>query len=96
VSAAQIHGLQQRVAGRGQRPPTRVSISPGVGDQVGRHEFVQGDLDGGRPDGPAVVGECGGELAGGLRAARPECFEDADGGAPQLAGGSASLASAAW
>jgi hypothetical protein len=69
VGAVQIHGLQQRVADPGQRTPTLLTIPVRVGDQFGGHEFAQGDLDSGWPDGPAVVGECSGELVGGLPAA---------------------------
>ena len=64
VGAVQIHGLHQRVAGRGQRPPTLLTILVRVGDQVGGQQLAQGDLDRGWPDGPAVLGECGGELVG--------------------------------
>jgi hypothetical protein len=92
----QIHGLKQRVAGRGQRPPPRLTVLTGACDQLGRHELVQGDLDRGWPDGPAVVGECGGELVGGLWAASSERLEDAGGGGPQLAGGVGQLGRAAW
>ena len=53
----QIHGLQQRVAGRGQRTPTLLTIPVRVGHQLGGHQLAQGDLDGGWPDGPATVGE---------------------------------------
>ena len=54
VGAAQIHGLQQRVAGPGQRPPPLLTVLTGAGDQLGRDEFVQGDLDRGWPNRPAV------------------------------------------
>jgi hypothetical protein len=63
VGAVQIHGLQQRVAGRGQRPPTLLTIPVRVGHQLGGHEFAHGDLDRGWPNGPAVLGECGGAFA---------------------------------
>jgi hypothetical protein len=87
VGAMQIHGLQQRVAGRGQRPPTLLTVLTSAGDQLGRDEFAQGDLDRGWPDGPTVVGECGGELVKGLRTASSERLEDAGGGGPQVANG---------
>jgi homeodomain-containing protein/DDE superfamily endonuclease len=45
VGATQIHGLQQRIAGRGQRPPTLLTILAGAGDEIGSDELVQGDLD---------------------------------------------------
>jgi hypothetical protein len=87
VSAMQIHGLQQRVEGRGQRTPTLLTIPVHVSHQLGGHKFTQGDLDRGWPNRPAVLGECGGELVGSLRAASSERLEDAGGGRPQLARG---------
>jgi hypothetical protein len=96
VGAVQIHGLQQRVAGRGQRPPTLLTVLTSAGDQLGRDEFVQCDLDRGWPNRPAVLGECGGELVGGLPAASSEHLEDAGRGRPQLARGVGQLGSAAW
>jgi len=48
-------------------------------DQLGRQELVQGDLDGGWPNGPSVGGQRGGELVTGLRAASSERLEDAGG-----------------
>ena len=85
VGAVQIHGLQQRVTGRGQRPPTLLTVLTGAGDQLGRDEFAQGDLDRGWPDSPAVLGECGGELVGGLPAASSEHLAHPGRGRPQLA-----------
>jgi hypothetical protein len=67
VGAAQVHGLQQRVAGPGQRPPPLLTVLTSAGDQLGRDEFAQGDLEDGWPNRPAAVGECGGELVDGLR-----------------------------
>jgi hypothetical protein len=40
VGAVQIHGLQQRIAGRGQGPPTLLTILVRVGDQLGGHELA--------------------------------------------------------
>jgi hypothetical protein len=87
VGAAQIHGLQQGVAGRWQCQPPLLSLLTDLGDQARSHELAQGDLNRGWPDGPAAVGERGGEPVGGLWAARPERLEHAGGGGPQLAGG---------
>jgi hypothetical protein len=87
VGAVQIHGLQQRVTGRGQRPPTLVTVVTSAGDQLGRDEFAQGDLDRGWPNRPAVLGECGSELVGGLPAASSERLEHAGRRRPQLTGG---------
>jgi hypothetical protein len=92
VGAVQIHGLQQRVTGRGQRPPTLLAVLAGAGDQVGGDQLGEGDLDGGWPNGPALGGERGGELVGGLPAASSEGREHAVGRSSPV--GSASLASA--
>ena len=54
----------------------------GAGDQVGSDKLGEGDLDRGRPNGPALVGERGGELVAGRRAGGPERLEHAGGGRP--------------
>jgi hypothetical protein len=41
MGAVEINGLQQRVAGRGQRPPTLLTVLTSAGDQLGRDEFAQ-------------------------------------------------------
>jgi hypothetical protein len=87
VRAAQVHGRQERVASRWQRQPPLLGALTDAGDQVGRQELAQGDLDGGWPNGPATLGEHRGELAGGLRAPGAERLERAGGGRPQRAGG---------
>jgi hypothetical protein len=84
VGSAQVHGLQQRVAGRWQCQPPPVGVLTDLGDQARSHELTQGDLDRGWPDGPAAVGERGGETVKAVRAASSEGCERAGGGGPQL------------
>jgi len=55
VGAVQIHGLQERVTGRRQRPPTLLAVLVGAGDQLGSDQLGEGDLDGGWPNGPACL-----------------------------------------
>ena len=73
-----------------------LSVLTDLGDQAGRHELAQGDLDRGWPNGPAAVGECGGKPVKGVRAASSERREHASGGGRSSPVGSASLASAVW
>ena len=82
VGSAQVHGLQQRVAGRWQCQPPPVSVLTDLGDQARSHELTQGDLDRGWSDGPAAVGERGGEPVKAVRAASSEGCERAVGGGP--------------
>jgi hypothetical protein len=44
VSAPEIHGFQQWIAGPGQCPPTLVTVLAGAGDQLGSDEFAAGEL----------------------------------------------------
>jgi hypothetical protein len=58
-----------------------------LGDEAGGQELGQGDLNRGWPDGPSAVGERGGELVKGVRAASSERCEYASGGRSQFARG---------